>query len=410
MKICYLTTLAPYGKGETFVLREIDAVQALGHEVVVVPLRPEKDCLDDRYTVFRLGAHSGRCYRMAARLFCRHPLACLKPCLRMLSRAGGFRKAVKNLFFLPKALAVAQYLRACGDFDFIHAHWLATVSTAGYIASAITGIPWGMTGHRWDLYENNGIREKARTAQFVRTISQKGFDYVQTLVCEGDRGKVVKIYLGIDLPNELPAAPARREGGCFALCMPANFVEIKGHRYVVEAFRLLAARGVRDVHCTFYGEGETREEMLEMIERYGLGKLLSAPGYLPNSELLALYRQRKIDAVLLPSVSLSDSEHEGIPVGLMEAMSYGVPVVSTDTGGIAELIGDGCGCVVEQKNPQAIADAICRLKDDDAFYQSVAENGREKVSASFDNLRNTKALLTLFGEKRRPSGIQEEKP
>ena len=410
MKICYLTTLAPYGKGETFVLREIDAVRALGHEVVVIPLRPERTCLDDRYTVFRLGAHSGRCYRMAAGLLCRHPLACLKPCLRMLTRAGGLRKAVKNLFFFPKALATAQYLLNCGDFAFIHAHWLATVSTAGYIASSITGIPWGMTGHRWDLYENNGIREKARTARFLRTISQTGMDYVRSLVCEEDRDKVVKIYLGIDLPENTPMVPAQRDAGHFTLCMPANFVEIKGHRYVVEAFRLLAARGARDVRCTFYGEGETRREMLALIERYGLGEMLSAPGYLPNSELLALYRQRKVDAMLLPSVCLSDSEHEGIPVSLMEAMSYGIPVVSTDTGGIAELIGDGCGCVVEQKNPQAIADAICRLKDDADFYKTVAENGRAKVSALFDNLRNTKELLALFDQSCAPSGRQEEEP
>ena len=406
MNIIYLTSLTPYGKGESFVLNEIDALQAMGHRITIIPIRPGTDLEVPGYTVFRCSAHGLRCYVGAVQTLVKNPVRSLTACWDMLSKAGSFAKACKNLYFFPKALAVARYLSEDGTIDFIHSHWLATVSTVGYIVSAITGIPWGMTGHRWDIYENNAVRKKIETACFLRTIDQRGKRHILSLISEEDRKKVMCIHLGIQIPS-LQKTKRKHQNTIFHVCMPAFFVKVKGHRYVVEAFRILKQKNIRDIDCTFWGEGDLRESIENQIVREGLQDWIKIGGYIENKKLLKAYEERRYDAVLLPSLSLSAQEHEGIPVSLMEAMAYEIPVISTNTGGIPELLSKGAGIMIEQKSPIAIVEALLRLKEDQGFYAAVSQKGRERVSKEFNNELNTQRLLRYF---RKPSMSKRRRP
>ncbi len=406
MNIVYLTSLTPYGKGESFVLNEIDALHAMGHRITIIPIQPETNLEVSGYTVYRCSAHGLRCYISAVQTLVKNPVRSLKACWNMLSKAGSLTKACKNLYFFPKALAVARYLSKDGTVDFIHSHWLATVSTVGYIASAITGISWGMTGHRWDIYENNAIRKKIETACFLRTIDQRGKRHILSLISEEDKKKVVCIHLGIQIPSLQKSVKAHK-GSVFHVCMPAFFVKVKGHRYVVEAFRILKQKNVRDIDCVFWGEGDLKESIERQIAREGLQDWIKIGGYIENKKLLKAYEERQYDAILLPSLSLSAQEHEGIPVSLMEAMAYEIPVISTNTGGIPELLSEGAGIMIEQKSPTAIAEALLRLKEDQDFYATVSRKGRERVSDAFNNERNTQRLLRYFPK---PSVSQRRKP
>jgi glycosyltransferase involved in cell wall biosynthesis len=81
--------------------------------------------------------------------------------------------------------------------------------------------------------------------------------------------------------------------------------------------------------------------------------------------------------VVLPSL------HEGIPVSLIEAMAYGVPVVSTFAGGTPELLERGAGLLVPPEDPLALADAIERLVRDPELRKQLGETGRRRVEDSF---------------------------
>lgn len=308
------------------------------------------------------------------------------------------KKALKNSYFFIKALAVADYIHECGDFDFIHAHWLATTSTVGFIVSAITGIPWGATGHRFDVYENNAIKKKATSAGFIRIIDEKGYRYVKSIVGENEKDRVIKLYLGIDNPNIEDSKTGFIEKGRYRVVMPANLIEIKGHRYAIEAFSELKRRGNTNVECCFYGSGELKDRLSREIEEKKIQDMVKLCGYIKNSELLKQYKNKEVDIVLLPSIKLSESEHEGIPVSLMEAMSYGIPVISTDTGGIPELLKEDCGIIIPDKSSFAIADAISLLVSDKARYNKFAINGYRRVAECFDNNKNTAKILNLIRE------------
>lgn len=155
------------------------------------------------------------------------------------------------------------------------------------------------------------------------------------------------------------------------------------------------------------GEGDLRESIENQIVREGLQDWIKIGGYIENKKLLKAYEERRYDAVLLPSLSLSAQEHEGIPVSLMEAMAYEIPVISTNTGGIPELLSKGAGIMIEQKSPIAIVEALLRLKEDQEFYAAVSQKGRERVSKEFNNELNTQRLLRYF---RKPSMSKRRRP
>ena len=105
---------------------------------------------------------------------------------------------------------------------------------------------------------------------------------------------------------------------------------------------------------------------------------------------------KNVSVVILPSINTKDGAHEGIPVSLMEAMAYGIPVISTNTGGIPELLGGGGGIMVEEKNPQLLADAILRIMNDKSLRIELSESGKKKIEEDFNLKKNAKRLVELF--------------
>ncbi|GEM90762.1 hypothetical protein ODE01S_21960 [Oceanithermus desulfurans NBRC 100063] len=175
------------------------------------------------------------------------------------------------------------------------------------------------------------------------------------------------------------------------LC-PAAFVKRKGHRYLVEALKFLPDQ----VELWLAGEGELRGEIEKQVKQLGLKSRVRIMGFLSHEKLLALYRERRVDLVALPSMNLGDGLNEGIPVSLMEAMSYGLPVVSTSTGGIPELLRDGAGVLVSDKDPMALAEAIATLYRERAYAKAVGEKGKRRVEKEFSAEAVVEELIKLW--------------
>lgn len=106
--------------------------------------------------------------------------------------------------------------------------------------------------------------------------------------------------------------------------------------------------------------------------------------------------QGEVDAVVLPSLTTDDGEREGIPVALMEAMAYGIPVVSTNTGGIPELLSDGAGLMVREKEAQELAGAIEKLIKDEGLSAEIGKKGRQMIEKEFNLQKNARMLLQII--------------
>lgn len=96
-------------------------------------------------------------------------------------------------------------------------------------------------------------------------------------------------------------------------------------------------------------------QLLEIVERDGLQERVNFHGHVSDkSQLQEFYESA--DVFVLPS------RYEGFGIVLLEAMSFGLPIVATTAGAIPELVGDGLhGLLVPPDDPQALAEAIARL-------------------------------------------------
>jgi glycosyltransferase involved in cell wall biosynthesis len=397
MKIAYITAHTPFGKGETFVLEEMFALAELGLELLIVPRNPPKEVFHDsaRQLLDRtvwLPLFSGRillAFLKAAVLKRRF----WKVLADIFRHSRTPRILVKNLAVIPKAVFIADLFREA-KVQHIHAHWGSTTATMAWVASELTGIPWSMTLHRWDIAENNMLKLKVERSAFVRCISEDGRREVLRIVGEQLQHKVKVLHMGVRLPNTPPEKTCLTRQ-VFVIACPANLVPVKGHRFLIEACALLRERGVRNFKCLIIGDGPLETELRRQVEELGLEEVVKFMGRLPHEKLIQMYEQGEVDVVVIPSIVTEEGEKEGIPIALMEAMAYGIPVISTETGGVPELL-SGAGIIVPPKSPQALAEAIIELMKTKKFRRQLARLGRARVEMSFSLKLNIQKLLQLM--------------
>ncbi len=280
---------------------------------------------------------------------------------------------MKNLLVYPKSLWLAGLARDL-KVEHLHVHWAAATATMGMIASELTGIHWSLTAHRWDIVEDNLLLRKISHSAFTRFISRSGLSLAKARGLTQGEGTFI-LGMGVEIPPQRATADTGPRGRPFRILCPASLQPVKGHQYLLDAVK----QSDRKLELWLAGEGRLRKTLEARTRELGLGDSIRFLGQLPHEQLVRLYQGGLVDAVVLPSVDLGNGVHEGIPVSLIEAMAYGVPVISTETGGIPELLKDGAGLSVPPKDASSLALAIEQLAGDPQFAQRISEAGRARV-------------------------------
>ena len=398
-KIAYITAKAPYGTlGETYILPEMLAIKKMGLDLMILPRdksdelfhESAKPLLADTLSLPLLNAAIAR---SLLKVVIRQPALFLSVIKNIVFRSRSLRIALKNIAILPKAIHLSFIVRK-EKVSHIHAHYGSTTSTMAYIISKVTGIPWSFTVHRWDIPENNLLGIKCETASFLRAIDEKGREEVIGIVNDLSHiDKIKVLHVGIDVSNSFKSG--ERGSRIFTFLCPAMLVLKKGHRYLFEACRMLLSRGL-NFKCLVAGDGPLKETLKSMVSHLGLNGCVYFLGALSQERIFALYQGGSIDLVVLPSIVTEDGDKEGIPVALMEAMSYAIPVVSTNTGGIPELLGDGSGIMVSEQDPVLLATSIEKLANDREYSDSLGRKGKRKVERDFNISIIARELSGLF--------------
>ena len=383
MKIIYITALAPLGPHEPFVVPEIVEWLRQGHELLVIPrqvpdlaMRREAETL--RNSGLPAPLFNGKIAVGALQQWLRYPWGSLKV-LGLIANPRGLASLARNLVVFPKGLWIGRLARQWGA-DHIHAHWASTMATMAMIAGETSGIPWSFTAHRGDIAANNLLSTKVSRAAFVRYISESGRRMAESLGVRHPPGKSVIIHMGVETPDRATAAPAERQVP--VIVCPAYLNPVKGHCYLLRAIAILKQRGVA-CRLDIVGEGELMDLLCAEADELALGKTVRFLGHQMHEDILSWYREGVVDIVVLPSLDMGNNLHEGIPVSLMEAMAHGIPVVSTTTGGIPELLHDGAGELVPPQDALALADALERLLSDPARRRQLGEAGWKRVEEEF---------------------------
>ncbi|MDK2979739.1 MAG: colanic acid/amylovoran biosynthesis glycosyltransferase [Chloroflexota bacterium] len=398
LRVAYLVSRFPH-LPETFILREMNELEAQGVEVELFPLVVQQQVLVHPEAVHwleRLHAArmlSAKCLGANLRTLLRRPGRYFGTFFRMTAlnlRSPKF--LLRALFIFPLAVEMAETMQAL-DVQHVHAHYATHPALAAWIIHRLSGIPYSMTVHAHDIFVNRTMLEqKLADASFVRAISQFNKDFLAQRYGAAVEEKMVVIHCGIDaqryvVAREVPAQPYR-------MISVGSLQPYKGHENLVCACALLREQGL-DFHCRIVGGGELQPALAAQIERLDLAGRVELAGPQTEDEVARLLGEA--DCFVLPSVITPSGKMEGIPVVLMEALAGGLPVVASRLSGIPELVRDHTsGLLVPSADAQALADAVLWMQAHPQEAAKMAAAGRKLVEAEFDIHKNTLELSNLF--------------
>jgi N-acetyl sugar amidotransferase len=256
--------------------------------------------------------------------------------------------------------------------------------------------------HGWDInFERSNVKYlPMRTKIFNRldtiyTISEHGKKYLNRKFPEINSTKIVNQYLGTQNGTYLPT-PMKNEP--FRLLSLAFISPVKQLHKITEALALIDDR---EIEWTHIGNGPLEAQiMAEAREKLGAKSNIkfSFLGAKSKSEIYALLGSSSFHCLI------NTSESEGIPVSLMEGLSFGIPVIAPAIGGIGEMVTTGYNGILMSTAPPVteIRDAIMSIASmSEAAYQTMRTNAYQVWEGKFNASKNFSAFGDYLLEKSR---------
>lgn len=394
MNLAFFVTRYPV-PSQTFITDQVAALIARGHQVTIVSVDQGEGSIDPRVDsaqmVF-LRPPGARRSRAIPRLM-----------LRALCGSYQLRKAIAALKALVQglpevALDLAAYSGSTlGQFDAIVCHFgPAGVRAAAMRRAGVFDGPICTVFHGYDVSRKAALkrflphyRKLFRDTELFLPVSDL---WRRRLIEWGAKpDKTVVHHMGVDLDRIANQALDRPIERPLRVLSVARLVEKKGINIAIDGVR----RAKVAVEYTIIGSGS--EEVTLRAQASGSHNQIRFLGRQPHSAVFAALAQS--DVFLLPSVTASDGDMEGIPVALMEAMATGVLTVATRHSANHELVTHReSGLLVDEGSATAIAAALEQIGNGRLDVRAIRQAARTKVELEFDNAKLNGRLECLLRE------------
>jgi colanic acid/amylovoran biosynthesis glycosyltransferase len=322
----------------------------------------------------------------------RRPVAVVGGIARMLWAYRRHPKiAAKSLALVPKALAIAEDAKAWGA-THVHAEFAGHPATAAWLGQRAGGLPYSVSCRAHDLFRTQALLpEKLGEAAAVRTVSDFGARFVRDRVPGMAARDVHVIHSSVDVGRIAPVEDVPSTTPFHILYVGALEPK-KGVGHLLDALTIAGDR-LGDWRCTLIGHGPDADAL--RTQAAPLGERVHFAGMQPFEAVAEAYRTASV--CVAPSVIGPSGRQEGIPNVMIEALAYQRPAITTNISGIPELIRDGdTGLLVSPGDPQALADALLRVRADPQGALAMARRGRAHVAKEFDLAANARRQLALF--------------
>jgi glycosyltransferase involved in cell wall biosynthesis len=380
VRILHVVTAWPREPGDVitpWLVTLCERLAARGHEVEV--LAPAYRRLGDQ----RHGAVHVHRYRYAPARWERLTHEEATP--DRLERSPAYGLLVPS--FLVAGVLAGSRLGRRRAYDAVHVHWAIPNGPAGWSASrastrarrARTGCALVTTFYSAEIRFAERRFSPARS--FLRWYCRRSWivaisNAARRLLAPYAQGPVEVIPYGVPLPEEPTVAPTA--SGAPSLLFVGRLVRRKGVDRLLEALRDIDDRPWR---LEIVGFGPERESLEAQALRLGLADRVRFLGRVSDHDLVAAYR--RATAFVLPATIDQRADTEGLGVVLLEAMSYGVPVVATALGGITDIVVDGATGILVEDDVGALATGLRRILADPETARAMGKEGRQRVREAF---------------------------
>ena len=205
----------------------------------------------------------------------------------------------------------------------------------------------------------------------------------EMLISNGmDGSKINVIFNGVD-PSQWgePEPSMLREEFCigndeFVLLCASRFAYDKGHEYLINSISELKKKAKKKFRFILAGDGPFLEARKKQATELGLDDVIIFAGF--RKDIKNLYDGSDL--------YINSSAHEALSFLIIESLASGLPVIATDMGGNSDIINDEtkCGILVKYDDAPELADAICRVMENESFLAELKVNAYKAVQEKFN--------------------------
>lgn len=269
----------------------------------------------------------------------------------------GFIKSIRahisqllNYSFYANALADYLYsqninLKHCVFYTYWFDEWSSIIAWLKCYVPGYKNLQLVSRAHGFDLYH---YRHQAgyifpRQLQInavnkLVLISKNGNNYM-TRHFPKQVKKMALSRLAIEKPVDKDNVNTISDRPIYTIVSCSEMVAVKRLHLIVDILNLIDL----DIRWIHFGEGKLMSSLRTQCDSLPKNIQVEFKGYVENADLLQFYQHNQVDFLI------NVSESEGIPVSMMEAISYGIPIVATDVGGVSEIVSTDMGILLDKE-------------------------------------------------------------
>ena len=311
-----------------------------------------------------------------------------------LERLGVKVQVVDELkFSLVKTIGIIRKLVSDFSPNVIHSHRYKENVLAWCVSRGRQGCTLVATQHGMpEALRGLSLKDHLRTNLFFKLLSTS---FAQTVVVSEEiqrtlvdrygfsKKNTTVIHNGITISELVIAKPTGR----LVVGSAGRLFPVKDYSLLINIARSVVEKN-NTIDFVLAGDGPERAMLEEKVGRYGLDGRFRFLGH--HEDMAAFYKGL--------GLYINTSIHEGVPMSVLEAMSYGLPVVAPKVGGLPEIVDDGVsGFLVDGRHPDKFAHSILRLLNFEE-RRRMGQAARERAIASFSHEKMVQRYLQLYNE------------
>ncbi|TBW56712.1 glycosyltransferase family 4 protein [Marinobacter halodurans] len=270
--------------------------------------------------------------------------------------------------------------------DLIYAHWFTPQGIAAFIASKLTNTPFAITSHSSDVFVLKKlpligpllVKSALNQSSAISVVSSRTYEKIKCFYSEKEWENIQKKIFLLPMGVHLPSETCKQDAGNYKperVLFIGRLTEKKGLQYLIPAFYEISKRFPKAA-LEICGSGPLENSILEAIEHYGLNEKVRLLGHIEGQDKDRILRNCKV--FVTPSIITDDGDAEGLPVALLEGLSYGKICIATRESGADDIIKDGInGFLISQRSVSELESALSKALEIEAdVHQGIEKNAK----------------------------------
>lgn len=192
--------------------------------------------------------------------------------------------------------------------------------------------------------------------------------------------------------NLLESSPKKHSVEVKAICV-GRLIYLKGYMYIIKAFHSFIENGGKGA-LEIFGEGPEKNKIERYIQKHNLTGKIILRGFVSNEEI-----KKKMNE---STVLIHTSFREGGSWSIMEAMSFGLPVICLNNSGPKDMVTENCGILIDLKTPgqliKDITQALFKLVEDNQGYEEMSRNAIERIQKEYNWKKRGEQIVEVYND------------